>query len=612
MPEPTDTPLSPQDVDLTMSLSGSGGALQDEAGVPEGFAIGKYRVVRTVGRGGMGVVYEAKDTQLMRPVALKVLPQTMTRDERALKRFVREAQLAARLNHPNTVTVHDIGRKGETYFIAMELVEGPSLDDVLKDTGPLSVQESTRIIADCCKALAAAHTAGLIHRDIKPANILLAPDRTVKVTDFGLAKLHDAAQDPTISDKHSLLGTPLYMSPEQCQSKPVDARTDLYALGATYYTLLTGKPPYTGGNVMQVLYAHCTQPIPDPAESTVAILPPQCTQIVQKAMAKRADDRYASAGEMLRDLDEVLTTLSGTAAGPASLSSDMNLIFDALGDTTPISQATPPMPTQWASPAPTGRRGTRALTAASVAAAALVLIALGIAVMLPTRDASSDPLTATPTVSPATTSATATTTATATTPDTQLADTPRASRNMTPLAAVAEPAPKAPVASAVTTAAVDSLTAEPAKPSNAPQAEPPDTAPAEPRAARSSAAPDNTDTPEPPATAPEPVAEAPPAAPTPRQRETEALSEPSLAAKQYASLVRDLEKASAQGRGTTHERAIMALQSFHRRYSQSTNPEHRILAEQALDVLEANRPTNAPGGGPPSSDRSNRPKPPRR
>ncbi|MBI1373383.1 MAG: protein kinase [Phycisphaera sp.] len=282
--------------------TGAGGASGEE--LASGTKISKYVIKGLLGRGGMGAVYEAMDIALQRPVAMKVLPKSFVADEIALKRFIREAQLAARLNHPNAVTVFDVGKKGEIYFISMELVRGGSAQDRIDGGKPMPFDEATRCIADSCRALSAAHKAGLIHRDIKPDNIMLADDGTVKVADFGLAKGVDSGNQ-TITAKDAVLGTPKYMSPEQCQNEKVDARTDIYSLGGTYYTLLTGRAPFERTSALQVLYAHCTEPVPDPRDSTAA-LPADCTRIVFKAMAKSPDERYQSADEMLADLEAVL------------------------------------------------------------------------------------------------------------------------------------------------------------------------------------------------------------------------------------------------------------------------------------------------------------------
>jgi hypothetical protein len=311
--------------------------------LPPGFKIGKYQVRKLLGRGGMGSVYLAVDLVLKREVALKVLPQEVTGDEQALKRFIREAQLAARLNHANAVTVYDINRDNAVYFIAMELVRGSSGDDLLRKSGALPPREATRIVADACRALIAAHAAGLIHRDIKPANILRAESGDVKLGDFGLAKLH-ASSNATLTEKNSVVGTPHYMSPEQCQNEPLDARSDVYSLGATYYALLTGASPYSGETAIQVLFAHCTRPIPDPREKSGEV-PLACTQIINKAMAKRAEERYQSAAEMLADLELIYNQAASGDSGASAVSPAFAELLHAMsGPTAPVSKR--PRPAQ--------------------------------------------------------------------------------------------------------------------------------------------------------------------------------------------------------------------------------------------------------------------------
>ncbi|OAI45693.1 hypothetical protein AYO44_12545 [Planctomycetaceae bacterium SCGC AG-212-F19] len=281
---------------------------------------GKYQILGKLGVGGMGVVYEAEDVLLKRKVAIKLLPEALASDETALRRFLHEARAAARLNHPNVVGIHEIERDG-VYFIVMEFMPGQSVDRDIRMRGPLPWREATRVVADACRGLAAAHQANIIHRDIKPANILRAADGTVKLADFGLAKSTDTpAAAPTQTGQ--IMGTPHFMSPEQCMGEPVGAGSDVYSLGATYYTLLTGEPPYRGDAPYKVMNAHCSQPVPDPA-ALVPTLPPACVGIVRRSMAKQPRDRFASAAELLAALEsaaaaEPLPNASGTTEQPSS------------------------------------------------------------------------------------------------------------------------------------------------------------------------------------------------------------------------------------------------------------------------------------------------------
>ena len=286
--------------------------------------LGKYVLHRVIGRGGMGVVYEGEDTLLERAVAIKWLvppgdglepPEPASRD-----RLLREARWAARLNHPNTVAVYDAGEHDRGVFIAMELVRGQSAYDYLKQ-GSFTWRDATRIVAEICRGLNAAHSAGLIHRDIKPANILLVeaagPEQMAtksaidsagyqpwaKLSDFGLSR--SLSYNAPVTVEGQVAGTPHYMSPEQIRGERLDQRTDLYSLGATYYTLLTGRLPFERDDVFQVLFAHCSAPPPDPT-AVDADLPAACGAIITRCLAKEPRDRFSSAAELQQHLDALL------------------------------------------------------------------------------------------------------------------------------------------------------------------------------------------------------------------------------------------------------------------------------------------------------------------
>jgi eukaryotic-like serine/threonine-protein kinase len=274
-----------------------------------GKSLGKYQIIGVLGQGGMGVVFRAHDPLIEREVAVKLLPEELAEDETALARFLAEAKSVGKLNHANVVSIYDIGQEGQAYFIVMELMHGGSVADGLNQS-PCSVLEATRIAIDACKGLAAAHAVGLIHRDMKPANLMKSADGSVKITDFGLAKT-TSARAREITQAGLVVGTPYFMSPEQCDAKPVDARSDIYSLGATYYSLLTGKNPYQDSNsVIQVMFGHCQGEIPEPRAVNAGI-PAACSSIIARAMAKTPEERYQSAGEMLADLEAVAATLSG-------------------------------------------------------------------------------------------------------------------------------------------------------------------------------------------------------------------------------------------------------------------------------------------------------------
>jgi hypothetical protein len=266
--------------------------------------LGKYRMLRRLGQGGMGAVYQAEDTLLHRQVAVKVLPAALSADATATSRFRREASAVARLNHANVVAVHEIDQHQGTWYIVMELLEGGSCQDRLDARGPLTWQEATRIAAGACRGLVAAHGAGLIHRDLKPGNILLASDGTAKLADFGLVRSATGTQS-LLTGAGQILGTPSYMSPEQGRGESLDERSDVYSLGATYYALLIGVPPFSADNPLGIVFAHCAAAIPDPCKKNPAI-PEGCAAIVHRTLAKRPIDRYQSAAELLADLEAIL------------------------------------------------------------------------------------------------------------------------------------------------------------------------------------------------------------------------------------------------------------------------------------------------------------------
>jgi serine/threonine protein kinase/WD40 repeat protein len=266
--------------------------------------LGKYQLRRKLGAGGMGEVWEAHDTVLDRLVAVKLL----SADAADARLSVREAAAAARVNHPNTVAVYDAAEFDGRWLIVMELVTGPSAYKLVDEHGPRPWAEATRIARDAAAGLAAVHAAGLVHRDVKPANILLTPDGTAKVADFGLAR---TSSRTTVT---SVAGTPHYMSPEQCWNETADGRADVYSLGATYFTLLTGRPPFTGDTPMAVMYAHCHHPPPDPRAVTPDV-PAGCAAVVRRAMAKAPAERFTSADELRAALDSLLAGTTNPVEG---------------------------------------------------------------------------------------------------------------------------------------------------------------------------------------------------------------------------------------------------------------------------------------------------------
>ncbi len=277
--------------------------------------LGRFQIVGELGRGGMGVVLEARDTVLERHVAIKLLPRSVSGRPDALERFLREARAVAKVNHPHVVAVYDADQFNGQYYIVLEMIRGGSLQDLLK-AGPLSWAEASQVLVDACRGVKFAHRAGLVHRDIKPSNLMRSADGTVKLSDFGLSRPNEPT-GTTMTGSGSVLGTPQYMSPEQCRSERADERSDLYAMGATYFALLTGQPPYLGDAPLLVMNAHLLDPIPDPRDVDASI-PGACSAIIRRAMAKDPDDRYANVAEFIADFEELLAS-AGSATGTRPL-----------------------------------------------------------------------------------------------------------------------------------------------------------------------------------------------------------------------------------------------------------------------------------------------------
>ncbi len=282
-----------------LSRSGGEDPPGAEAGVDPGTVVAGYRVESLAGAGGMGVVYRAADPELGRPVALKLIAPWRASDPRFRELFVRESLIAAGLEHPNVIPIYRAGEDGGRLFIAMRYVEGASLAGLIGERGALPPGRAARIVARVGDALDAAHARGLVHRDVKPANVLVADpdgDEHVYLTDFGLSV---GASGAGGGDRGGWAGTLAYLAPEQVRRGRVDARTDVYALGCVLFHALTGRPPFPTHDEAGALEAHLTQAPPRLAD-VVAGLPPALDAVVRRAMAKRPEDRFASAGELGR------------------------------------------------------------------------------------------------------------------------------------------------------------------------------------------------------------------------------------------------------------------------------------------------------------------------
>lgn len=302
---------------------------EPEAPLPVRIDVRGYAVERELGRGGMGTVFLARQLSLDRNVALKVMSKRWATDPVFVARFTREAYAAAQLSHPNIVQIHDIGEANGTRFFSMEYVPGKTLADVVKLRGKLDPESAVGYILQAARGLKHAHDRGMIHRDVKPDNLLLDDQGLVKVSDLGLVKTpvtsrHDdqltgrftqsdgrpasglGSLPNNMTGARIALGTPAYMSPEQCRdAATVDHRADIYSLGCTLYVLLTGRPPFNGTTAVELMTKHAYEPLVPP-EHIVARVPKEVSEIIQRMMAKNADDRYQTMGEVIRTLEDWL------------------------------------------------------------------------------------------------------------------------------------------------------------------------------------------------------------------------------------------------------------------------------------------------------------------
>lgn len=263
---------------------------------------GRYELIEKIGEGGMAVVYKAKDRLLNRYVAIKILRPEFTQDEQFLESFKRESQAAAGLQHPNIVSIYDVGRTGNINFIVMELVDGRPLSDLIKEKGRLDYKTTIDIAKQMASALSIAHKHQIIHRDVKPHNIMITSDGVAKLTDFGIAR---AVSNATmVADTSKIIGSVHYFSPEQARGAYVDERSDIYSLGIVMFEMLTGRVPFDGETPVEVALKHINEDVPSPAKLVPGI-PPALDKIVLKATDKYQTERYKSIDEMLEALKNV-------------------------------------------------------------------------------------------------------------------------------------------------------------------------------------------------------------------------------------------------------------------------------------------------------------------
>jgi serine/threonine protein kinase len=292
-PPPRDSSATDEDLSLLLAP----GRRPDELG-----RLGPYRVLRVLGTGGMGIVFEAEDPQLQRRVALKAIRPTLAASTAARQRFLREAQRMAALSHDHILAVHHVGEDRGILFLAMPLLRGESLDDRLRREGQLPVAEVLRIGREAAQGLAAAHERGVIHRDVKPANLWLeAPSGRVKILDFGLARL--AEGDTALTGSHAIVGTPMYMAPEQAEGE-AGPRADLFSLGCVLYRMATGRLAFSGKTLTAVLSAVASRKPPPPLQINPQV-PERLSQLIERLLSKDRADRPDSAATVVRELEEI-------------------------------------------------------------------------------------------------------------------------------------------------------------------------------------------------------------------------------------------------------------------------------------------------------------------
>ncbi|MBM0239467.1 protein kinase [Micromonospora sp. ATA32] len=297
---------------------------------------GRYQTAELLGSGGMGEVWRGRDLRLDRPVAIKVLAAAGLKEPMAAERFDREARAAAGLTHPHIVAVYDFGAEENDSYLIMELVEGRTVSALLAE-GPFPVLQALSIAAQTCDGIAAAHEAGVVHRDVKPGNLIVTATGTVKICDFGIARLPWAAGERTLTGPATKLGTSSYMSPEQALGQPVDHRTDLYGLGCTLYAMLAGGPPFAG-EPLSVLHQHVNEP-PPPLRERRPDVPAELDALAAELLAKDPADRPPDAAEV-RDRLAALLPRAGT---PVPLVSVTPADPGRPGRSTPVT-ARPPRP----------------------------------------------------------------------------------------------------------------------------------------------------------------------------------------------------------------------------------------------------------------------------
>jgi eukaryotic-like serine/threonine-protein kinase len=371
---------------------------------PIGRSLGHYRIISLLGKGGMGEVYRARDTRLGREVALKLLPAAFSTDKERLRRFEQEARAASALNHPNIVTIHEIGQVDSTHYIVTEFVEGDTLRQQMAKR-KMGIVESLDVATQVASALSAAHTAGIVHRDIKPENLMVRPDGLVKVLDFGLAKLTEPRSatvgtfppkiNKSLTEPGQVMGTPHYMSPEQARGVGIDARSDIFSLGVVLYEMIAGRPPFAGATPTDLIIA-IVQEEPAALSRYAPEIPSEMEQVVSRALCKDQEGRYQTARELLLDLKglkqrlEIESELKRTGDAAAPVITDLSKrIYAAVGRPKGEPTAQPVMRQAW-------RWGASASAAAVIALLAISWLWLAqrnvpVIAVLPFKNLSTEP-----------------------------------------------------------------------------------------------------------------------------------------------------------------------------------------------------------------------------
>jgi eukaryotic-like serine/threonine-protein kinase len=347
---------------------------------------GHYRLELLLGQGGMGSVYRGVQLSVNRPVAIKLISGSSPNQDEMIRRFRREAEATARLSHPNTVRLFDFGvTESQELYMVMELLEGSDLAGHLQQTGPLAVQEALGIASQVLQALSEAHELGIVHRDLKPGNVFLSRLRGggnfVKVMDFGIAGIEQARETQKLTTPGAVMGTPSYMSPEQAQGKPVDARSDLYSLGVMLFEMLTGHSPYDADTVVSLLFAHVTQPHKLLAQVGARLPEHAAVQpLLDHLLAKTPDARPPSAAAVLAQIEAL-----GFAPGPKlEQTAPRRIVTVTANPETPLGW---PMPDVTPKPAPIAAAPTSSRLGLAVTLASVLIAALGLVlwIKLPSR-----------------------------------------------------------------------------------------------------------------------------------------------------------------------------------------------------------------------------------